>query len=169
MSDSISDVDYLIRECDTIAENALYNAQSHYALADTKENQGFWLIVIPAAVAGICSLLVALALPPWLGAFGALGGTVATVAGILGVDRQPTAHRNAGSQWTALRHEARSLSQVMFRELPHQQFVAEVRRICDRYNALCQALPATDRESFETARKRIKRGSHEPDFKQGTN
>lgn len=169
MNDSTGDVDYLVRECETVAENSLYNAQSHYVLADTKERQAFWLIVIPAAVAGISSLLIALGLPPWLGAFGALGGTVATVAGILGVDRQPTTHRNAGSQWTALRHEARSLSQGMFRELPHQQFVAEVRRISDRYNSLCQALPATDRESFEAARRRIKKGTHEPDSKQGAN
>jgi hypothetical protein len=169
MGEFTSDTDYLVRECETVATNSLYNAESHYTLAEIKERKGLWLIVIPSAVAGICSLLVAIGLPTALGALGAGGGLVATVAGILGVDRQPTVHRLAGSQWTALRHEARSLSQGMFKELPHQQFVAEVRRLCDRYNTLCQALPSTDNESFDKARKRIKKGIHEPDTKREPN
>ncbi len=167
MNDSTGDVDYLVRECETIANNSLYNAESHYVLAESKEKKSVWIIALPSAVAGVCSLLTAVGFPIWLGAFGAAGGLVASVAAVLGVDKQSTAHRNAGSQWTALRHEARSLFQGMFKELPHGQFVAEVRRLSDRYNALCQTLPATDNESFDRARKRIHKGLHEPDSNQG--
>src|SRR5579864_8492038 len=167
MNEFAGDVDYLVRECETIANNSLYNAESHYTLAESKERKGVFLIAVPSALAGMCSLLTAVGLPPWIGAFGAAGGLVATVAAVLGVDKQPTAHRNAASQWTALRHEARSLFEGMFKELPHGQFVAEVRRLCDKYNALCQALPATDSEAFDRARKRIHKGLHEPDSKQG--
>jgi hypothetical protein len=152
-----------------VAENSLYNAQAHFVLADSKEKQGTWLLIVPSIVAGICGLLTALGLPQWLGAFSAAGGLVATVAAALGIDRMPTIHRNAASQWTALRHEARSLNQTMFQELPHEQFLAEVRRIDDRYGALCQALPPTDRKSFETAREQIRAGAHEPDFREKVN
>jgi hypothetical protein len=166
MSSGSNDASNLLQECETVAENSLYNAQAHLFLADSKEKQALLLLVVPSFVAGICGLLTAVGLPQWLGAVSAAGGLVATVAGVLGIDKQPTLHRNAASQWTALRHEARSLYQTMFKELPQDQFLAEVRRIDDRYVALCQALPPTNRKSFETARKQIKTGTHELDFKQ---
>lgn len=133
MTEISNGVANLLHECETVAENSLYNAQAHYFLADSKERQAMWLLVVPSITAGICGLFTALGLPHWLGAFSAAGGLIATVAGVLGIDKQPTVHRNAASQWTALRHEARSLHQTMFRELPREQFLAEVRRIDDRY------------------------------------
>lgn len=162
----MSEADFanLLHECETVAENSLFNAQANYILANSKERQGRWLLVAPSILAGICGLLTAVGLPSWLGALSAAGGLVAGVAAALGIDKQPTAHRNAASQWTALRHEARSLHQTFFRELPHEQFLAEVRRIDDRYNSLCQALPPTDPKSFEAARKLINSGAFEPDF-----
>jgi hypothetical protein len=167
MSHDPSDLGNLLQECETVAENSMYNAEAHYSLADSKERQGLWLLVLPSFVAAVCGLLTAVGLPRWLGALSAAGGFVATVAGALGIDRQPTAHRNAASQWTALRHEARALHQTLFKELAREQFLAEVRRIEDRYIALCEALPPTNRKSFETARKQIKEGTHEPDFRKG--
>jgi hypothetical protein len=158
----------LIQECQTVAENALYNAQAHYFLAGSKEMRGRLLLVFPSAVAGVAGLLTALGQPAWLGAFAAIGGFFVTVATILGVDREPTAHRNAACQWTALRHEARALCDTWATEWPREQFVADVRRIDDRYLALNQALPATDKNSFEAARKQIQSGTHKPDFKMQT-
>ena len=152
MTEGADSLSNLLQECETVAENSLYNAQAHFFLADSKERLGVWLLIVPSIIAGICGLLTAVGLPSWLGAFSAAGGLVATVAGALGIYKQPTAHRNAASQWTALRHEARSLHQTFFRELPRAQFLAEVRRIDDRYSSLCQALPPTNRKSFEIAR-----------------
>lgn len=162
MGDGSNDVSNLLHECETVAENSLYNAQAHFFLADSKERQALWLLVAPSLVAAVCGLLTAIGLPQWLGAFSAAGGLIATVAASLGIDKQPTSHRIAASQWTALRHEARSLCEVYCKELPREQFLAEVRRIDDRYGTLCQALPPTDRKSFETARKQITKGTHEP-------
>jgi len=155
----------LIAECKTVEENSLYNAQAHYILANTKEKHGRWLLIVPSAIAGLCGLLTAIGLPPWLGAFSAVGGLFVTVSTILGVDKAPTAHRNAACQWTALRHEARSLSETFATELPHEQLLAEVRRLDDRYIALNQALPTTDDDSFQTAREQIHAGIHKPDFR----
>jgi hypothetical protein len=166
MADVSNDLTNLLQECETVAETSLYNAQAHFFLADTKEKRALYLLVVPSFVAGICGLMMALGFPHWLGALSAAGGLVAAVAGVLGIDKEPTVHRNAASQWTALRHEARSLHQTFFKELPREQFLAEVRRIDDRYISLCQALPPTNRKSFETAREQIKAGTHEPDFRQ---
>ena len=163
-SDSVN-LTNLARESQTVAENSLYNAQAHFALADSKERTARIMLIVPSAVAGVCGLLTAVGLPSWLGAFSAVGGFFVTVATILGVDKQPTAHRNAACQWTALHHEARSLHETYSTELPHEQFLAEVRRIDDRYNALCQATEPTDNKSFEIARKRIKAGLHDADFR----
>jgi hypothetical protein len=155
----------LIQECKTVEENSLYNAQAHYVLAHTKEKRGRWLLILPSVVAGVCGLLTAVGLPPWLGAGAAVGGFFVAVATILGVDKEPTAHRNAACQWTALRHEARALHETFAIELPRPQLLTEVRRIDDRYIALNQALPATDKDSFEAAREQIKSGVHEADFR----
>jgi hypothetical protein len=165
MDSSSGDISNLVQECETVAENSLYNAQAHFILADSKENRGRWLLIVPSSVAAICGLLTALGLPGWLGAFSAVGGLVVSIASILGVDKQPTSHRNAACQWTALRHEARSLSETFFKELPREQLLAEIRRIDDRYIALTQALEPTDRRSFEAARAQIQSGYHKPDFK----
>lgn len=158
-------VDNLVSECQTVADNSLYNAQAHFILADIKEANARLLLILPSAVAGLCGILTAVGLPSWLGAFSALGGFTVAVATILGVDKEPNEHRKAAAQWTALRHEARSLCETYFKELPRDQFLAEVRRIDDRYNSLCQALEVTNRKSFEAARKQIESGDHKPDRK----
>jgi len=163
MGSGSAQIGNLIHECETVADNSLYNAQAHFILADSKERKGRWLLIGPSVVAALCGLLTAIGCPGWLGAFSAVGGFIVSLAAFFGVDKQPTAHRNAASQWTALRHEARALSETYFKELPHDQFIAEVRRIDDRYIALCQALEPTDRESFEAARQQIKAGVHRSD------
>jgi hypothetical protein len=165
MPDDRNGIDNLLNECETIAENSLYNAQAHFFLADSKEKRGRSLLIVPSAISAICGLLTALGLPAWLGAFSAVGGFMVTMAAVFGVDRQPTLHRNAACQWTALRHEARSLCETYFKELPREQLLAEVRRIDDRYIALTQALEPTDRRSFEAARQQIQDAVHRPDFK----
>lgn len=160
-----SDIKNLLHECETVAEDSLYNAQAHYILADSKERKGRWLLIVPSGASALCGLLTALGAPGWLGAFSAIGGLMVALASIFGVDKQPTSHRNAACQWTALRHEARSLHETYFMELPREQLFAEVRRIDDRYIALCQALEPTDTKSFEAARRQIQAGVHKPDFK----
>jgi hypothetical protein len=155
--------DHLISECRKVAENSLYNAQAHFVLADRLERHARWMLMAPAALAGTCGILTAVGLPAWLGAFSAIGGFFAATAAVLGIDRAPTSHRLAANQWTALRHEADSLSETYFKELPHEQFVAEVRRIDDRYNTLCQSLEPTDKKAFDMARAQIKAGVFKTD------
>lgn len=169
MGDREQDLEHLIDECKTVAENSLYNAQTHHELASTvqkrADKKAIWMVIVPSAIAGVAGFLTAVGLPSWLGAFSAVGGFLAAVSTVLGGDKLHNRHCTAASQWTALRHEARSLHETYFRELPHAQFLAEVRRIDDRYNTLCQALEPTDNESFDKARERIKSGIFTPEFR----
>lgn len=155
----------LLKECRTVAENCLYNAQAHFALAASREKQVRWLILVPSIITSVCGVLTALGLPRWIGVLSAGGGLVVSIATSLGVEKGPAVHKKAAALWTALRHEARSLCETYFAELTRDQLLAEVRRIDDRYNSLCNALETTDRSSFEAARQRIKLGEHELDFK----
>lgn len=162
--------DHLITECKTVAENSLYNAQAHYEVADIVkrrvQRKARWLVIVPSAVAGIAGVLTAVGLPVWIGAFSAVGGFLASVYSAFGESESPIKHCLAANQWTSLRHEARALSETYFKELPHEQFLAEVRRIDDRYTTLCQALETTDKEAFERARERVKSGIFVPDFRE---
>ncbi|CEP66427.1 Uncharacterized [Moorella glycerini] len=159
---------HLLDECRTIAENCLYTAQAHFVTADRAETRSQWFLTVPSVVAGICGLLVALGFPNWIGAVAAVAGTVSTVASSLGVDRLATEHRILANSLTALRHEARTLQETMWREISHEQLVAEVRRLTDKYNALIQGPKATDIKSFEVGRRRIKAGLFEPDDCKGS-
>src|ERR1035437_6658346 len=125
-----------------------------------------WLVIVPSAIAGIAGVLTAVGLPVWIGAFSAVGGFLAAVYSAFGESESPIRHRLAANQWTSLRHEARALSETYSKELPHEQFLAEARRIDDRYTTLCQALEPTDKEAFEKARERVKAGLFVPDFRE---
>jgi hypothetical protein len=160
----------LVEECKTIEENCLYNAQAHFEIAARARRINIFLLIVPAALAGLGGLLVSLDLcavaNKAIGALTAILGAVATVSASLGVDRREDRHNQAANLFTALRHESRALYEAYASELPRDGFVAEVRRIGDRYNTLVEALPPTDECAFERARERIKSGRFVPDFRE---
>ncbi len=84
---------------------------------------------------------------------------------MLGVDRDSVQHLIAGHIMTSMRHEARQLHEVYFKEYSRAELVANVQRLDDKYNSKLIALPCTDDEAFEKAREKIKKGRFLPDFK----
>jgi hypothetical protein len=151
----------LLDECKTIAENCLYTATAHYILAAQAGWRARLFLLAPAAVAAVAGILTSVGLPGWIGAF-------ASVATFLGADRKEIAHKSAGNLFTCLRHEARALHETFHLSLPVDQFLAEVRRISDRYNCLVETTELTDDEAYEKARKKVKSGTFTPDFRENT-
>jgi hypothetical protein len=149
------EVRHLLDECRTIEENSLYTAQAHYEIANDEKWKRWVLLVCPAFLSALAGALVAVGLPPWIGMVGALLGGFAAIAASLGVDRDSSTHMNAGHIMTAMRHEARQLHEVFWRELSRAELKAEVRRLADKYNNLGLALPATNGTAFEKAREKI--------------
>lgn len=155
--------EHLLRECSRIEGNCLYTAQAFFSRAEKAEKLSRLLLIVPSLLSAITGILAAVGLPSWLGAFAALGGVVTGIASALGVDRIAGEHRQVANRLTALRHEAISIREALWREISREQLVAEVRRLNDRYNWLIQGPLATDRESFTAARKLIKSGVFDPD------
>ena len=158
---------HLVDECKTVAENCLYTAQAHFAMAEKATRQSRYLLIVPSGVSALAGILTSVGLPGWIGAFAAVSGLITGVSSAVGVDRKALSHKQAGNLFTALRHEARALYETYSLELPYEQFVAETRRINDRYNSLIQALETTDSAAFEVARQRIKAGYFKADFSEG--
>lgn len=162
------EIKHLLDECRTIEENSLYTAQAHYMSAEGEGWKKWALLVAPAFFSGVAGALVACGLPAWIGVIGAVLGGLGAIAGALGIDRDSGLHTNAGHIMTLIRHEARQLHEVFWRELSRPELKAEVRRLADKYNNLRLALPATSEGAFEKARERIQKGRFVPDFKQHT-
>ena len=158
-------VQHLLDECKIIEENCLYTSQAHFAMANKAEFQSRLFLIVPSCVAALSGILTAIGFPSWLGAFAAVSGLITGIASIFGVDKKAGAHKQAGNVLTALRHEARALHEAYWREIPHEQLVAEVRRIHDKYNSLIQMIETTDDSAFEKGRKKIKAGLFDPDFR----
>lgn len=159
-------VEHLLTACKTIEENCLYTAQTHFVLASRTTTARTAFLVFPAVVSALAGALVAIGFTPYLGVVGALGGMISAVASVLGVDKPPLNHRHAANLFTALRHQARSLHETFWREMPKDTLVAEVKRLEERYSTLLQTLEPTDDEAFQIARARIKEKLFEMDFRQ---
>jgi hypothetical protein len=158
MNSPSKNIQYLINECKIVEKNCLYTSQAHFVMADKAEFQARLFLIVPSCIAAISGILTAIGFPAWIGSFSAVSGLVTGLASAFGVDRKAGLHKQAGNVLTALQHEARALHESYWREIPHEQFVAEVRRIHNRYNSLIQILETTDNSAFEEGRKKI--GDH---------
>lgn len=156
----------LVDECKTLAENCLYTATTHYFMAAQASWRARLFLLVPAAVAAVAGILTSVGLPGWIGAFASAAGLVSGVATVLGAGQKETAHKSAGNLFTCLRHEARALNETFQPSLSNGQFLAEVRRLCDRYNCLVEATELTDDVAYEKARKKVKSGTFTPDFRE---
>lgn len=165
MAQTEEDVKHLLDECRTIEENCLYTGQAHFVIANQENWKKWILLVIPAFLSGLAGALVACGLATWIGIVGAVLGGLAGVVAALGVDRESGNHMAAGKVMTSMRHEARQIHEVFWKEMSRAELRADVRRLADRYNNLRLMLPATNDKAFEKARKRIREGIFVPDFK----
>lgn len=155
--------DNLLSECDAISENCAYTAQAHYAKAQSLGRIKAWLFGSSALLSAAGGAFPTLDWGKWWGLLAVAGGLLAGIGALLGLDEVGKQHEYAGNLLTALRHEARALAQGVYLELPRPEFVAEVRRLHDRYSNYTQALPITDENSFEQGRRKIKKGDLQPD------
>jgi hypothetical protein len=125
-----------------------------------------WLLVfLPSLIAVITGSISAFGGPDVWSGVAAIAAGVAGLATALGVDRDAISHMAAGNLMTSLRHEARSLHESFWKEMRRDQLFAELKRINDKYQNIRLALEPTDNKAFEKARKRIKEGFFEPDFR----
>jgi hypothetical protein len=158
--------EHLIKECMRIENDSLYTAEAHYILASKEKRLSIWVKVVPAAVAAVSGILVLRGYPAWVAWFAVISGVVFALQSVLDPDRKANDHSTAGKEYTALKHEARSLYQTFSKEMDKSDFTTAVRLLRERYDSLVKHSPQTTEKAFEEGRKRIKSGRHTPDFEE---
>jgi len=158
--------EHLIKECMRIEDDCLYTAEAHYILASKTKTIGFWVKIIPAAVAAASGILVLSGYPNWIAWLAIVSGAVFGLQSILDPDRKTNDYSTAGKEYTALKHEARALYQTFSKEMNRDEFAVAVRLLRERYGSLVKHTPQTTEKAFEEGRERIKAGRHIPDFEE---
>jgi hypothetical protein len=166
MPTSDEDISALLAECLTLQENCEYLSQAHFAAASAGERNARLVLTLPSIIGAIAgALLTASLVPAWVGLLPAIGGVVTAIGGAFGIEKNANSHTQAANLFTQLRHELRALRETFAREMPRGALIAEVRRLADRYNTLAQTSPTTDDKYFKVARKKIKEGVLQADFR----
>ena len=151
-------------ECKIIKENCEYTAEAHHIIAVRNEKLSIKLQLVPAVVATLSGILVAgTVIPIFWGWLTVLSAVITAVASILNPLKTYYDHLNAAKNFTALKHEARSLRKTFSSNMKDEEFFVSVKNLHDKYNNLIKFVPPTDEKSFDKARKRIKIGIHESD------
>lgn len=159
---------HLTRECMRIEEDSLYTAEAHYILASTAKKIGFWVKIVPAAVAFASGILIVSGCPTWIAWLAILSGAAFALQSILNPDQKANDYSTAGKEYTALKHDARALYQTFSKEMSKPDFAVAVRLLREKYSFLVKQTPQTTEKAFEKGRKRIKAGRHTPDFEEDT-
>jgi len=158
--------EHLIKECMRIEDDSKYTAEAHYILASKTKTIGFWVKIVPAAVAAVSGILVLSGCPTWVAWLAILSGAAFALQSILNPDQKANDYSTAGKEYTALKHEARALYQTFSKEISKPDFTVAVRLLREKYNFLVKHTPQTTEKAFEKGRKRIKAGRHTPDFEE---
>ena len=154
-------------ECRTIQENCTYTAETHHIIADKKHRLAVFVQLVPAIITAITGTAALANIYPTVTGFLTVVAAVTTaVANILNPFKAYQDHLNAAKNFTVIKHEARALCETFSLRLDDTEFALRVEELHRRYNDLIKVVPATDNDSFEEARRKIKSGIHEPDFKQ---
>lgn len=158
----------LINECKRIEEDSMYNAETHYLIANKLSKRAFWFKFVPVIITGISALALLLGSPVWVSWITLTFSIISIVNILLEPERETKNHEFSAKSFTVLKHEARSLYETFKDFIDDKDFFYEVKRIREKYNWLVQITPPTDEKSFEKAKERIKKGVHKPDFKKET-
>ncbi len=151
-------------ECNQIKQNAEYTAETHHIIANNSKTWAFWIQLIPALLtAGSVFLTVGEVVPSWWIWITASSAFVTAFGTVKNPLEDYYSHLMAAKNFTAIKHDARSLWEVFSKNMTDKEFFQSTKSLHDRYNELVRVSPPTNDKSFEKARKRIQSGVHEPD------
>lgn len=169
------EVQHILEECQSIAENSLYTGQSHYEMAHELHAAGkrktFFLVAFPAGIAALAALSVLLSIPPGLpkeipSIIGALSALYSAIAALFPSNEAQASHHTAiGNQLTVLRHDADRLHNAYWQEYSRGELLHQVELLRVRYETIIASAAMPSASAFKTARRRIKSKLFVPDFK----
>jgi hypothetical protein len=148
-------------ECEAIVQNCTYSAEAHHIIADKRKRLGNWFQILPAGIAAVLGVLagvnVLAQVTPWLAAIAA---AISAVSNVLNPFAEHYAHLNAAKSFTVLKQDARAMMETFSASMDDANFAAAVQALHARYSEVVRLVPATDKKSFEAARRNINDGRH---------
>jgi lysylphosphatidylglycerol synthetase-like protein (DUF2156 family) len=156
--------EHYLDECGIIHQNCTYTAEAHHIMALSAKRKAFWLAVIPAVIAAATSALVAAKIAgEWLLTFTVISATVSAIAGVLNPNKAYQDHLVAARDFTAIKHDARFLRDSRATMMTDDVLAVSVEHLHQKYNELLKSAPPTEQKGFESARKIVQTGIHDPD------
>lgn len=160
------DVEKLVTECKRIEEDSLYTQVIHHVIARYQIGQAFWLKLIPAVLSVLSVGALLIGFPDWVAWITLVFGFATLVSIFVEPEKEAKLHIFAAKNFTALKHEARVLHEAFRFYVEKKEFYHEVKELREKYNFLVQFTPSTENpRAWAEARKRIKAGTYEPDYK----
>lgn len=141
-----------------IEEDCIYSAKSHFNAGDRWNNYHNFLgipSIVLSAVAGTAFLKNQ---PEFAGAISIIVSILTALMTFLKPEEKSSAHRSSGSQFLALRNEARLYREVTFDSLETKSVSSELKEFSKRKNDLNMSSPKFSRSDFEKARRGIEGG-----------
>jgi hypothetical protein len=139
-------------------EDATYSAQSYFEAAKSAEIWGRAIVFVPAVLAAVAALIVALGGAKEFGAAGAVAGAVAATASFLGTDRKASSFKDSARQFTRLRHRASLELDLAERSDGEASLNAVVRALRKEYEDVVSVGEPVPGRAFRKAQKRIGAG-----------
>ena len=160
-------VQNLINECKQIEEDSLYTAEVHYIIGHKQKVKAFWFKFIPALITISSSFGLLIGAPNWVAWITFFSALITITNILLKPEEEATNHFTAAKNFTALKHEARSLYEAFKDFIDENTFYHEVKRLREKYNIYATSTPpADDEKAWEKARENIEKGYHIADFRQ---
>jgi hypothetical protein len=142
-------------EFDKLVVDANYSAQAYYEASKSADLWGRAIVFIPALLAAIASLLVALGFSKLWGVVGVLSAAVTATASLLGTQHRAAAFRVSGNCFTKIRHEARMWRDSFVQTQPADESVQELKKLRAEYAAAIDKIELPSNRFFTKARNRI--------------
>jgi hypothetical protein len=156
----------LITECKQLQEDSTYNAEVHYIMADKLSRKAFWCKFIPVAISIFSAYQLATGAPNWIAWIALIASLFSLLSIILEPEKISREHLSAAKNFTALKHDARSLYESFRAFISEQDFYHNVKQLREKYNLIIQFAPSTgDKAAWKLATERIKKGIHIADFR----
>jgi len=161
-----SDLEKLVTECKRIEEDSLYTQVTHHIIARNQKSKAIWLKILPAVLAVVSVVVLLFGAPDWVAWITLVFGFATLIGVLLEPEKEAKLHLFAAKNFTVLKHEARVLHEAFRFFADPKDFYHEVKRLREKYNYLVQFTPSTENpRAWKKARRRIKSGTYEPDFK----
>lgn len=149
----------IVDEAKRIEEDATYSSKSHFEAASFWQRAHYWLGIPSALLSGIAGASALSSMNHHEVIAGVLALIVAVLASLnvfLNPQQKAATHQRAGTDYAALRNNARIFHSV---ECPsHPDAIARLKELGDLRDSLNRKAPGISRRFFERARKGIEAG-----------